>query len=135
MNRLVKHFLYGGRPDEVWFDSRVQQILRVVAQEAAPAGSSSSSSTASGGGTTRMTTRYRAEFDLGGGAASGVDYDAIVIAMPPKDIIRLFETGAKGGAKGGPDPQSQADLHRRFNKGRTGKGKGKGNKDQGSTTN
>ena len=50
------------------------------------------------------------QFDRGGDRLSS-SFDCIVLAMPPKDILRFFHVDS------GPDNQSQADLHRRTNKG------------------
>lgn len=47
-------------------------------------------------------------FDTGGTASA---YDVIILAMPPKDIMKFFNNDKR-------DAQSQADLHRRTNKGR-----------------
>ena len=51
-------------------------------------------------------------FDRGGTLSPS--YDVIVLAMPPKDIMRFFSSSAAPSH----DPQSQADLHRRTNRGR-----------------
>ena len=85
-NALVKQFLYAGEPDAVGFESRLQRVA---------------ASAESG--------MLLPLFDRGG---QGGTYCAVVLAMPPKDILKLFDEGDRH------DPQSQADLHRRFNRGR-----------------
>ena len=90
-NRVVKAFLYAGNPQCVSFGSRLQQI------------------------TERDNDRKICpRFDRGGDSLS-TSFDCVVLAMPPKDILRFFNI------HGGPDPQSQADLHRRTNKGNRNK--------------
>ena len=86
-NGVVKQFLYGGAPDSVAFGAR---LLRVAASG----------------------RRLRPVFDRGAG--EDADYAAVVLAMPPKDILKFFD--ADIGAAG--ELQSQATLHRRTNKGR-----------------
>jgi hypothetical protein len=51
------------------------------------------------------------QFDKGG--FNSRSYDAVILAMPPKDIMRFFNNNGSR-----PDAQSQADLHRRTNHGR-----------------
>jgi len=84
----VKKFLYGGEPDRVVFGSRLQRVAvdRTCARR-----------------------RFVPLFDSGGTAAS---YDVMILALPPKDIIKFFNDDR-------PDAQSQADLHRRTNRGRS----------------
>lgn len=89
-NSVVKQFLYGGEPDEVTFQSRLQRI--VVADSG--------------------SKQFLPLFDRGGMSVSA--YDVIILAMPPKDILKFFSEKS-----GGHDPQSQADLHRRTNQGRS----------------
>ena len=90
-NRVVKAFLYAGKPQSVSFGSRLQQLTERDADR-----------------------KICASFDRGGDALSS-SFDCVVLAMPPKDILRFFNV------HGGPDPQSQADLHRKTNKGRRAK--------------
>ena len=86
-NRVVKAFLYAGNPECVSFGSRLQQLtVRDVDGKICP------------------------RFDRGGDSLSS-SFDCVILAMPPKDILRFFNV------HGGPDAQSQADLHRRTNKG------------------
>lgn len=86
-NRVVKAFLYAGNPQCVAFGSRLQQLTE-----------------------RGLDGKVCPQFDRGGGSLSSA-FDCVVLAMPPKDILRFFNV------HGGPDPQSQADLHRRTNKG------------------
>ena len=88
-NAVVKQFLHAGQPDSVVFESRLQQVA------ASP----------------ELGTLLPI-FDRGGLHASG--YSAMILAMPPKDILKFFDTGESERH----DPQSQADLHRRTNRGR-----------------
>ena len=87
-NAVVKQFLYAGEPDSVVFEARLQRIA---------------SSAASG--------MLLPLFDRGGLQAS---YSVVILAMPPKDILKFFDTGDGGKY----DPQSQADLHRHTNRGK-----------------
>jgi predicted NAD/FAD-dependent oxidoreductase len=86
-NTVVKQFLFGGAPDMVAFESRLQSITKSGEMQLCP------------------------QFDRGGGLSSS--YDAIVLAMPPKDIQRFFNNVSRS------DLQSQADLHRQTNRGKT----------------
>ena len=88
-NSVVKQFLRGGEPDRVIFGSRLQQMVM----------DSSSSSTST-------IPQLLPLYDSGGTGSS--TYDIVILAMPPKDIIKFFNDDKK-------DPQSQADLHRRTN--------------------
>ena len=87
-NTVVKQFLYAGEPDSVVFESRLQRVA---------------SSAESG--------MLLPLFDRGGLQAS---YSVVILAMPPKDILKFFDTGDGGKY----DPQSQADLHRHTNRGK-----------------
>ena len=87
-NSVVKAFLFGGAPDTVEFESRLQSITESADKQLSP------------------------QFDRGGTLSSS--YDVIVLAMPPKDILRFFNNRSR------PDQQSQADLHRRTNRGKSG---------------
>ena len=89
-NAVVKQFLYAGEPDSVVFESRLQRVA---------------SSSKSG--------MLLPLFDRGGLESS---YSIVILAMPPKDILKFFDTGNSG--KYVYDPQSQADLHRHTNRGR-----------------
>ena len=82
-NAVVKQFLYGGEPDEVAFESRLQRIA---------VGESGKK-------------QLLPIFDRGDTSKSS--YDVIILAMPPKDILKFFSDGSRGH-----DPQSQADLMR-----------------------
>ena len=91
-NRVVKAFLYAGNPECVSFGSRLQQLtVRDVDEKICP------------------------RFDRGGDSLSS-SFDCVVLAMPPKDILRFFNV------HGGPDAQSQAgckeertkDIERNF---------------------
>ena len=87
-NSAVKQFLYGGEPDLVVFESRLQRMA-VDAASARPL--------------------LVPLFDSGGTASA---YDVVILAMPPKDIMKFFNNDRS-------DAQSQADLHRRTNRGKT----------------
>lgn len=89
-NSVVKQFLYGGAPDDVAFGARLERVAADAAGR-----------------------RFRPVFDRGAGAG-GATYAAVVVAMPPKDILKVF--GADVGAAG--ELQSQATLHRRTNRGK-----------------
>ena len=65
-NGVVKQFLYGGAPDSVSFGARLQ---RIAADEAG---------------------RLRPVFDRGAGVGDA-SYAAVVLAMPPKDILKFFD--------------------------------------------
>mmetsp|Transcript_29054 Transcript_29054/g.46848 ORF Transcript_29054/g.46848 Transcript_29054/m.46848 type:complete len:281 (+) Transcript_29054:1-843(+) len=88
-NSLVKKFLYGGDPDNVDFESRLQRIAisDSEGQHLLPL------------------------FETGDMSKSS--YDVVILAMPPKDILKFFSNTPKGH-----DIQSQADLHARTNRGR-----------------
>lgn len=86
-NSAVKQFLYGGEPDQIVFRSRLQRMAIDA---------------------TSPTPQLVPLFDSGGTTST---YDIVVLAMPPKDILKFFSDDAH-------DPQSQADLHRRTNRGR-----------------
>jgi predicted NAD/FAD-dependent oxidoreductase len=86
-NSVVKAFLNGGTPNKVVFESRLQSITKSADKQLCP------------------------QFDRGG--TFSCSYDAIVLAMPPKDILRFFNNASR------PDKQSQADLHRRTNRGKS----------------
>lgn len=88
-NTVVKQFLLGGAPDHVVFESRLQRLTECEGQQ-----------------------QLFPQFDRGGTLSSS--YDIIVLAMPPKDILRFFNNDNTRH-----DPQSQADLHRRTNRGRS----------------
>lgn len=88
-NTVVKQFLLAGQPDQLEFESRLERLTLSQGNKLYPV------------------------FDRGGALASC--YDAIVLAMPPKDILRFFSHSSVST----PDPQSQADLHRRTNRGRS----------------
>jgi predicted NAD/FAD-dependent oxidoreductase len=88
-NSVVKQFLSASSPNKCTFESRLQRITHSL-----------------------DGTQFFPQFDRGGMSPSF--YDVIVLAMPPKDILRFFNEGSH------PDPQSQADLHRRTNRGRSG---------------
>jgi len=88
-NALVKQFLYAGEPDSVVFESRLQRVMAST-----------------------ETGKLLPLFDRGGLQAS---YSAVVLAMPPKDILKFFAHENSGRH----EPQSQADLHRRTNRGRS----------------
>jgi len=84
-NSVVKKFLHGGEPDRVVFGSRLQQMaIDSTSPQLVPL------------------------FDSGGTASA---YDIVILALPPKDIIKFFNNDKR-------DPQSQADLHRRTNRGK-----------------
>ena len=87
-NAAVKQFLYGGAPDLVVFESRLQRVA-VDPTSARP--------------------RLVPLFDSGGTTS---EYDVVIFAMPPKDIVKFFNDDRL-------DTQSQADLHRRTNRGRS----------------
>ena len=82
-NSVVKQFLHAGAPNQLAFESRLQRVTALNEHQ------------------------LFAQFDRGGKDRS---YDAIVLAMPPKDILRFFNNNSSQ------DSQSQADLHRRTNK-------------------
>merc|ERR1740130_292511 len=82
-NSVVKQFLHAGTPNQLAFESRLQRV------------------------TAFNEHHLFAQFDRGG---KDRPYDAIVLAMPPKDILRFFNNNSSQ------DSQSQADLHRRTNK-------------------
>ena len=88
---MVKQFLYAGAPDQVAFEARLQRITGFP-----EAGSEHG---------------LCPQFDKGGFPSRS--YDAVILAMPPKDIMRFFDNDGSR-----PDAQSQADLHRRTNAGR-----------------
>jgi len=83
-NSAVKQFLYGGEPDRIVFESRLQRMAKDSTQRLVPL------------------------FDSGGTTST---YDIVILAMPPKDIIKFFNDDRR-------DSQSQADLHRRTNRGK-----------------
>lgn len=87
-NSVLKQFLYGGKPDQVSFESRLQRIA--VAESG---------------------KQFLPLFDQGD--ASKSLYDIVVLAMPPKDILKFFSDRPQDH-----DGQSQADLHRRTNEGK-----------------
>ena len=91
-NSVVKQFLRFAVPDEMCFGARLQQLS--VCKE---------------------NGLVCPQFDRGGDRLSQY-YDAVILAMPPKDIMKFFGSMKKGGSNR-PDPQSQADLHRRTNRG------------------
>lgn len=84
-NTAVKQFLHAARPDNLAFESRLQALTESPRGHLAP------------------------NFDRGGAFES--TYDVVLLAMPPKDIIRFFSNGVFH-----QDSQSQADLHRRTNR-------------------
>ena len=93
-NAAVKRFLYGGEPDLVVFESRLQRMTVDATPQRALVPLFDS------GGTTSAD---------GGPSA----YDVVILAMPPKDIVKFFAAIDEENA------QSQADLHRRTNRGRS----------------
>jgi len=90
-NSLVKHFLYAGTPDVVSFETRLQSLW-VSKSSIVP-----------------LFDRARTEE----GKSLQNSYDVVIIAMPPKDIMKFFGSNSRK-----EDHQSQADLHRKFNKGK-----------------
>ena len=93
-NSAVKQFLYGGEPDLVLFESRLQRMAF---------------------DTTSATPQLVPLFDSGGMASA---YDVVILAMPPKDIMKFFINNNNDKLKN-VNAQSQADLHRRTNRGKT----------------
>ena len=116
-NQLVKQFLYAGKPDVVSFETRLMKLWK---HNVGTAG-----------------TKIVPEFDLrprnknnkgknGNSQASPLEqldkeYDVVILALPPKDAVKFFQNDNSPNSKGkkdknqGHDPQSQADLHRRYN--------------------
>lgn len=88
-NAAVKQFLRAGEPDTVLFQSRLQHVTVIDPTATAP-------------------KQLVPLFDSGGAAST---YDIVVLAMPPRDGIKFFNGDRT-------DSRSQADLHRRTNKGR-----------------
>lgn len=85
-NSALKQFLHRGKPNRVVFESRLRKVAASSEDE----------------------FKLVPIFDTGGTASA---YDVIILAMPPKDIMKFFNNDKR-------DAQSQADLHRRTNKGR-----------------
>jgi len=96
--------LYSGQPDIVSFETRLTKLWK-----------------------TQNNKKIIPEFDLRRGRGRGCnvkknnnenesslsqEYDAVVLALPPKDIIKFFHSNSNHRH----DPQSQADLHRHYNK-------------------
>ena len=98
-NNLVKQFLYAGRPDVVSFQTRLAKLWR-----------------------NPENNKIVPQFDLrrknspkkSVDSSLTLEYDAVVLALPPKDIIKFFQN-QNGNHRPRHDPQSQADLHRHFN--------------------
>lgn len=84
-NSALKQFLHRGKPNKVVFESRLRKVAASVDD-----------------------AKLVPIFDTGGTAST---YDVIILAMPPKDIMKFFNNDKR-------DAQSQADLHRQTNKGR-----------------
>ena len=103
-NQVVKTFLRDSAPSQLSFGTRLHRLLereadgQICPQFDRGGGGHSRGQTGGGGGRG------------GGGGGLSTSFDCVVLAMPPKDILRFFNSS------GGADPQSQADLHRRTNK-------------------
>jgi len=109
-NMIAKHFLAAAKPDNIFFGTRLERLERSRGEGWLPILETADLSNKRSAGRKGQRPNEKVASDALG------HFDAAVLALPPKDILRLFPKNS--GSTGDHDRHqlSQADLHSRTNK-------------------